>query len=417
MTRLCFTLPRAIQLDIGDSVSALSRHLKNPPDFWTFGTSTKRFKVQHHLTAQLDDLDFTRASSLSHDPAVNAQFLGSCLPHMCLPFNTAFVPLSDIHDSDDLLFSYSLAFHSMMPLFPVHMCACGDHVDPLGLHFAMCNKLNARNLLHNALRDCFFGALRRFVSKTPSHNVALLVSDKFSKASTYIHSYYPRKDTAPPILERQPLHTKLPARIAPSKSPDILIVYADAPLRPMFADFVFSSPRAADNTVHTQAAQIAFNKKRSEYSKHHDYPDNTFFPLAAERSGYIHPSFTDFITTFLTMASTSPPTPADLAQLMYSVSFAITRMSAALLRAASFSLLPSSILSLIPPSPLIPPVRWSPGLLLHEPRHRLSGVTSHSCRHQQRRAAVKPFCHAASPHVISHGTDAVLEHCAEAPNA
>jgi hypothetical protein len=417
MSRLGFTLPRSIQLDIGDSVSALSRQLQNPPDFWTFGAPTKRFKVQHHLTAQLDNLDFTRASSLSHDPSVNAQFLGSCLPHMCLPFNTAFVPLSDIYESDDLLFSYSLAFHSMMPLFPVHICACGDQVDPLGLHFAMCNKLNARNLLHNALRDCFFGALRRFVSNTPNHNVALLVSDKFSKASTYIHSYYPRKDTAPPILERQPLHTKLPPRIAPSKSPDILVVYADAPLRPMFVDFVFSSPRATDNTVHTQAAQIAFNKKRSEYSKHHDYPDNTFFPLAAERSGYIHPSFTDFITTFLTMASSSRPTPADLSHLMYSVSFAITRMTAALLRAASFTLLPSSILSLSPPSPLIPPVRWSPGLLLHEPRRHLSGVTFHSGRHQHRRSAVRPFCHMASPHVISQGTDAVMEHCAEAPNA
>jgi hypothetical protein len=102
---------------------------------------------------------------------------------------------------------------------------------------------------------------------------------------------------------------------------------------------------------------------------------------------------------------------------MYSISFAITRMSAALLRAASFNIVPTSLSSLCPPPPLIPPVRWAPGLLLHHPRHRSSGVTSHSSTHQRRRAAVRPFDHDPSAHVISHGTDAVMEPHAEAPNA
>jgi hypothetical protein len=408
--------PHSILHDIGDSVTTLSRFLRNPPDFWLFGTAARRFKTQHHLTRQLDDFEFTKATNLSHDPAVNAHFIGSCLPHMCLPFNSASVPLSDIHSCDESLFSYSLAFHTMMPLFPTHICNCGDQVDPLGLHFATCNKLNARNLLHNALRDCLFGAMRRFISDSPSHNVALLTSDKWAKSSTYIHTYYPRRDNAPPILERQPLHTRLPPRTAPSKSPDLLIIYADAPLRPMFADFVFASPRLSDNTAHTQAAQVAFNKKRAEYAKHHIYPDNTFFPLAAERSGYLHPAFHEFIATFLALASTSRPSPADTLLLMYSIAFAITRMSASLLRAASFHLTPSAIHSLCPPPPLIPPARWAPGLLLHHPRHRSIGALPHSSGHQHRRAAVNSLPHVISTHVISHGTVAVREHEVEAPN-
>jgi hypothetical protein len=409
MTRLNLPFPPCIIRDIGDSVAVLSRVLKNPPDFWLFGSATRRFKIQHHLTRQLDDFDYSKGSSLSHDPSVNAQFIGSCLPHMCLPFNSASVPLADICSCDEPLFSYALAFHTMMPLFSTHICSCGTQVDPLGLHFALCNKLNARNLLHNALRDCFYGALRRTVRDSPGHNVALLASDKWAKSSTYIHAYYPRRHNAPPILERQPPHTNLPPRVAPSKSPDLLVIYADAPLRPMFADFVFASPRLSDNTTHTQAAQIAFNKKRADYSKHHIYPDNTFFPLAAERSGYLHPTFTDFIATFLSLASSSRPTPAHTLQIMYSVAFAITRMSASLLRAASFNLSPSTIRSLCPPPPLIPPVRWAPGLLLHDPRRLPYGTHPHSSGHQRGQVAVSPTYQSALPHVTSRCTDVVGE--------
>jgi hypothetical protein len=70
----------------------LQNRLKNPSSFWIFGSPVKRFKLQHLLTQQLDDYDTTFGSSLSHDPAVNAQFIGSCLPHMCLPFNASAIP-------------------------------------------------------------------------------------------------------------------------------------------------------------------------------------------------------------------------------------------------------------------------------------------------------------------------------------
>jgi hypothetical protein len=261
-----------------------------------------------------------------------------------------------------------------------------------------------------------------FYHKIPVSNFSaiksrlLLASDKFSKASTYIHHWYGVKASAPPIMERQPLHTKLPARVAPSKSPDLLVIFSDAPTRPLFTDFVFSSPRLSDKTVHSQAAQAAFSKKRADYSKYHTYPDNTFFPLAAERSGYLHPTFTDFIDTFLCFASFTPVAPSVKLQIMYSIAFAITRMSASLLKAASFCLIPASVSSLCPPPPLIPPLRWAPGLILHEPRHRSFGVSHHSNIHLRRRAAVNPPLHNLVTKNISHGTDVVTEHVGEAPS-
>ena len=369
--------------------------------------------MQHILTGQLDDFEYTKGASLSHDTAVNGQFIGSCLPHMCLPFNSASVPLNDAHGCDESLYSYTIAFHTMMPLFQVSICSCGDQIDPLGLHFALCNKLNARNLLHNALRDCTFGALREFVNSLDSHNIALLSSDKIAKSSTYIHHWYPLRDTAPVVLERQPFHSKLPPRSAPSKSPDLLAIFADAPLRPLFADFVFASPRLTDNTTHAQAAQVAFNKKRADYSKYHTYPDNTFFPLAAERSGYLHPTFDDFIDTFMAFAACSPVSSTARLRIMYAIAFSITRMSASLLRAASFNLFPLSLRSLCPPPPLIPPVRWAHGLSLHPPRHRLPGAKPYSNVRPRRRAGVNPPHHL--PLTISHGTDDSVWRLGEAP--
>jgi hypothetical protein len=217
----------------------------------------------HVLTNQLDDYDTLRCSSLSHDPAVNAQFIGSCLPHMCLPFNASAVPRSDLLGCDESLFPYALAFHALMPLFPPALCECGEHVDPLGLHFASCIRINARNLLHNALRDCFYGSLHHILLDLSSHHVALLVSDKMSKSSTYIHHWYPLKANAPVIHERRIPYGVRPALIAPSKSPDILVSFFSAPHRPIFGDFVFASPRASDNTCHSQAAQVACNSKHS----------------------------------------------------------------------------------------------------------------------------------------------------------
>jgi hypothetical protein len=398
MTRLNFTLPASIARDIGDSVSALSQRLKNPPSFWQVGTAVKRFKLQHVLTNQLDDYETLLGSSLSHDPAVNAQFIGSCLPHMCLPFNASAVPRSDLHGCDESLFPYALAFHTLMPLFPPAHCECGEHVDPLGLHFASCIKINARNLLHNALRDCFYGSLHHILRDLPAHHVALLISDKMSKSSTYIHHWYPLKDTAPVIRERQVPYGLRPALTAPSKSPDILVSFCSSPNRPIFGDFVFASPRESDKTRHSQAAQVACNSKHSDYSKHHVYPCDVFFPLAAERSGYIHPTFVGFIDTFLAQCSSSPLKPSAKLGVLYSIAHSITYMTASFLKVASFTLTPSSLKSLFPPPPFIPPLRWAPGLLFHAPRHRSFGSASLSSERSRRRASSKPLPVHSPPH-------------------
>ena len=397
MTRLNFTLPASIARDIGDSVSSLSVRLKNPQSFWQFGTAVKRFKIQHVLTEQLDDHEILVGSSLSHDPAVNAQFIGSCLPHMCLPFNASAIPRSDLNGCDESLFPYAIAFHTLLPLFPPALCECGEHVDPLGLHYASCIKINARNLLHNALRDCVYGSLHRIVRDLPAHNAALLASDKLSKSSTYIHHWYPLKDNAPVIHERQAPYGVRPLLVAPSKSPDILVAFFNAPHKPLFGDFVFSSPRASDKTTHSQAAQVACNSKHADYSKHHTYPDDVFFPLAAERSGYIHPTFRAFIDTFLARCSDTRLPPSAQLDVLYSISHSITYMTASFLKAASFSLTPSSLKSLFPPPPFIPPLRWAPGILFHAPRHRSFGTASYSSGRLRRRAskplAVRPSHH------------------------
>ena len=390
MASLNFTLPDSIARDIGDSVSSLHHRLKNPSSFWQVGTAVKRFKLQHVLTNQLDDYETLLGSSLSHDPAVNAQFIGSCLPHMCLPFNASAVPRSDLHGCDESLFPYALAFHTLMPLFPPALCECGEHVDPLGLHYASCIRINSRNLLHNALRDCFYGSLHRILRDLPVHNAALLVSDKLSKSSTYINHWYPLKENAPTIRERQIPYGSRPSLIAPSKSPDILVAFFNAPHRPLFGDFVFASPRASDKTTHSQAAQVACNSKHADYSKHHTYPDDVFFPLAAERSGYIHPTFVTFIDTFLSRCSDSPLRPTVKLDVLYSISHSVTYMTASFLKVASFALTPSSLKSLFPPPPFIPPLRWAPGLLSHAPRHRSFGSASLSTGHSRRRAS-KPL--------------------------
>jgi len=390
-------IPATIANAIGESVAALKHKLDNPPDFWIVGNDVKRFKLQHSLTQQLDDADFIVGSTLSHDPAVNAQFIGSCLPHMCLPFNAPAIPRAELNTCIQDLFPYALAFHSMMPLFPHDICTCGETIDPLGLHFASCLKLNARNLLHNALRDCFCGAARHIVSDLHDHNVAFIKSDAIAKSATYIHSWYKRKDSAPPILERQRQPGSRP-RVALSKSPDVLIAFLDEPHRPVFGDFVFSSPSARDKTSHSQAAQIAHNTKLADYSKHHEYPTNVFFPLAAERSGYIHTSFSDFIELIICRATNAPPRAAHKLQLLYSISHSITYMTAALLRSASFRLVPSSVKSLMPPPPFVVPVRWAPKLRLHTRLNNSSfGASSSPNGAQRRHADTHPLSQSGLP--------------------
>ena len=264
-------------------------------------------------------------------------------------------------------------------------------------HAASCLKLNARNLLHNALRDCFCGAARHIVSDIHDHNVAFIKSDSISKSATYIHAWYRRKDAAPSILERQRRLGSSP-RVAPSKSPDVLIAFLDEPHRPVFGDFVFASPSARDKTRHSHAAQIAHNTKLVDYSKHHEFPTNVFFPLAAERSGYIHPAFTDFIDLIICRATNAPPRASHKLQLLYSISHSITYMTAAFLRSASFQFVPSSVKSLMPPPPFITPVRWAPKLYLHSRHNKSSfGASSPPTGAQRRRADTNPLSQSGLP--------------------
>ncbi len=190
------------------------------------------------------------------------------------------------------------------------------------------------------------------------------------------------------IHERQTPYGARP--IAPSKSPDILVAFFNASHKPLFGDFVFASPRASDKTTHSQAAKVACNTKHADYSKHNTYPDDVFFPLAAERSGYIHPTFQAFIGTFLSRCSDTPLPPSAQLDVLYSISHSITYMTASFLRAASFSLTPSSLKSLFPPPPFIPPLRWAPGILFHAPRHRSFGTAPYSSGRSRRRAS-KPL--------------------------
>lgn len=282
---------------------------------------------------------------------------------------------------------------------------CGEQVDPLGLHFGSCFKVNARNLLHNAVRDCLCGAARHIVKDLPTHNVAFIKSDSIAKSSTYIHPWYPRKPSAPPIRER-PRSFAASVRTAPSKSPDVLISFLDEPHRPIFGDFVFSSPSPRDNTRHSEAAQRAHNAKITDYSNHHDYPSNVFFPLAAERSGYLHPVFHDFITVITTRATNASPRPSHKLHLLYSVAHSITDMTAALLRSASFQFTPIHVKSLMPPPPLSVPVRWAPVTLLHN-RHttRSSGALSFSNGSQRRHAEFSLLSRHAASCVTSEQPD------------
>ena len=175
------------------------------------------------------------------------------------------------------------------------------------------------------------------------------------------------------------------------------VIAAAAPYR------IFASPRASDKTVHSEAAQAACNLKHADYSKHHTYPSDVFFPLAVERSGHLHPTFISFIDTFLARCSDTRLQPSVKLDVLYSVGHSITYMTAAFLKVAAFSLTPTSLKSLFPPPPFIPPLRWAPATLFHAPRHRTFGTVSHSTGHSRRRASSKAFV-ARSPQLTGRVT-------------
>ena len=348
----------SILSQIGNSVTVLSNRFTMPDDFWRLDPKCIRTKVQHELTEMLDEAEIAEASSLSHDPAINAQFCGSITPSMSLPFNSCLVPRHILDRLDTYDFSYALAWHTMLPLFQPSLCSCSKMWDPLGLHASSCLHLNAYNLLHNSVRDCFAGAARSRIAKDPHAQVAYILTDKHAKSATWMHQFYPLKPLAPPIIHRND-PTRTPA---PSLSPDILIAFANDPLNPYFGDFVASSPSLVNKLKHTQAAQVAFTEKLQHYSKHHTYPHRVCYPLAFERSGYLHPAFEDFIVLYSRCSSSTQPQPQTALQLRFAVAFAITFTTATLLRAASLRLLPSTFLPFISPKPIPVPTCWAPAL-------------------------------------------------------
>jgi hypothetical protein len=326
-----------------------------PGDYWSLGAKSARAKVQHELTEQIDAAEFAEAIAISSNPAVHAQFLGSSSPSMSLPFNSCLIPRYLLDTLDNYAFSYALAWHVMLPLFPPSHCSCQQSWDPLGLHAAACPHLNAFSLLHNSVRDCFAGAARRCVSTDADARVSYILTDKHAKSATWMHEFYPLKPSAPVIYHDQGTHRSP----APSLSPDILIAFVNDPLNPYFGDFVASSPSTSNRFRHGEAAQDKFVQKLRHYSKHHDYPSRVFYPLSFERSGYIHPAFDEFIDLFARCSSTEPQ-PHTTLQLRFAVAFAITFTTASLLRSASYRLLPRSLSAFIPPKPLTVPACWAP---------------------------------------------------------
>jgi hypothetical protein len=157
-----------------------------------------------------------------------------------------------------------------------------------------------------------------------------------------------------------------------------------------------------ENVTGVAPREECWNAKHADYAKHHIYPDDVFFPLAAERSGYIHPTFVSFIDTFLSHCSDSQFKPSVKMDILYAVSHSITYMTASFLKVAAFSLTPSSLKSLFPPPPFIPPLRWAPVTLFHAPRHRTFGTFSHPTGHLRCRASSKAFDVHSPTHRSSH---------------
>ena len=109
--------------------------------------------------------------------------------------------------------------------------------------------------------------------------------------------------------------------------------------------------------------------KLQHYYKYHQYPSRVFYPLAFERSGYLHPIFEEFIDLY-TLSCSSKPTPRTKLQLTFSVAFAITFTTASLLKAASFLLMPHAVQTLVAPHALPMPTRWAPEIMLPHSRPR-----------------------------------------------
>lgn len=122
--------------------------------------------------------------------------------------------------------------------------------------------------------------------------------------------------------------------------------------------------RHANLPLEEEEEKVKFVDKLRLYSKHHQYPSQVCYPLAFERSGYLHPTFDDFMDLIAKCASSQPQPYYHIAlQLRFAVAFAITFTTATLLRAASLRLLPRSLLPFVPPKPITVPTCWAPFLV------------------------------------------------------
>jgi hypothetical protein len=157
------------------------------------------------------------------------------------------------------------------------------------------------------------------------------------------------------------------------------------------------------------------------YSKHHLYPSRVFYPLAFERSGYIHPAFEDFIDLYA-RCSSSVPQPQTALQLRFAVAFAITFTTAALLRSVSQRLLPRSLLPFIHPKPLAVPPCWAPLLIPFSshptPRilHRDDQLSPTSPRHSSAQSSF-PRVYTLSREHSAHCSDAALANVSDRTSA
>jgi hypothetical protein len=132
------------------------------------------------------------------------------------------------------------------------------------------------------------------------------------------------------------------------------------------------------------------------------YPSDVFFPLTAKRSGYVDgtPRLLASLTPFWLNAPISPLQSSAKLGVLYSIAHSITYMTAFLPQSCLF--FADSVISQVSLSPSTfhsaRPLRWSPGLLFHAPRHRAFGSAPLSNGRSRRRASSK----AQGPLLCSH---------------
>ena len=91
---------------------------------------------------------------------------------------------------------------------------------------------------------------------------------------------------------------------------------------------------------------------------------DVFYPLPFERSGYLHPSFDDFIRLYV-QSAIPDYTPRHVLKVYFAVAYAITFTTASILNAASSLLSPDCIRSCASLRARPVPAFWAPDIPLH----------------------------------------------------